>query len=589
MVSRSSLEFKGVAASPGITIGTVYLVGSSEVQVKKIRLAEPLVEKELARLQVAVDATRKEIETIKQRVAQEVGFKESEIFNAYLHILQDPMLIHAAMEQVRQTRTNAEFILTDIKRQLVKQFQESSDEYLKERATDVSDVVARLMRNLTGQPMGLLSDADVDVVVVAKDLTPSQTTTMRRERVIGFTTDVGGKTSHVAIMARSLELPAVVGLKDITENVQNGDTVIVDGTAGTVIINPDIKLLARYRQAQQKMLQWSRKLKKLKGLTAVTKDGYRLTVAANIELPEDIRQARKYGAEGVGLFRTEFLYLNRRDLPSEDEQFEAYQIVTRQSLPYATIVRTLDLGGDKFLSRLGTTTEMNPFLGLRGIRLCLANPELFKTQLRAILRASHFGKLKVMFPMISTVEELRQAKTLLKEAQRELGRRRISCDKNLEVGIMIELPSAALTADLLARESNFFSIGTNDLIQYTLAADRVNEKVAYLYNPLHPSILRLLKQIIQAAHNERIWVGMCGEMAADPLLTPLLVGLGLDEFSTGPSFVPQVKKTIREIYFAECRELAEKALTYTTSEDTEAFLKAHLTKEVLNGLPDNES
>ncbi len=585
-MGQTNKEVQGVPASPGITIGKAYLVGSRDVRIKKIRISEALVEKELTRLQVAVDATRKEIETIKQRVAQEVGFSEAEIFNAYLHILQDPLLIQAAMEQIRNSRHNAEYVLQELASNLVKQFMDSSEEYLQERAADINadinDVVARLIRNLTGQPTGLLSDAGNDVIVVANDLTPSQTTTMRRERVIGFTTDIGGKTSHVAIMARSLELPAVVGLKNITTVVQNGDLLIVNGTSGKVIINPDAKMLGQYRLAQQRMEEWNRKLKKLKGVTAVTKDGYRLTVAANIELPEDVRQARKYGSEGIGLFRTEFIYLNRRDLPSEEEQFEAYKIVAHQSLPYATIIRTVDLGGDKFFSRLGTTTEMNPFLGLRGIRLCLAHPDIFKQQLRAILRASHFGKIKIMFPMIAGVEEMRQAKALLKETQKELSRRRISYDRNLEVGLMIELPSAALTADILAREANFFSIGTNDLIQYTMAADRVNEKVAYLYNPLHPAVLRLIRQIVQAAHNERIWVGMCGEMAADPFLTPLLVGLGLDGFSTGPSFVPQVKKSIREVHFTECRELAEKALACTTSEDIEELVKTQVRTEVLN-------
>ncbi|MBN1594386.1 phosphoenolpyruvate--protein phosphotransferase [candidate division FCPU426 bacterium] len=575
-------EYLGVPASPGICIGKAYLVGSREFQVKKTKLTEAQVEKEMARLQAAIDATRKEIQTIKQRVGQEVGFSEAEIFNAYLHILQDPLLIQAAMDQIRASRINAEYILQEIAKQLIGQFKDSPDEYLQERATDINDVVARLLRNLTGQPMDLLSEVEDDVIVVAKDLTPSQTATMRRERVIGFTTDIGGKTSHAAIMARSLELPAVVGLKNLTEVVQNGSTLIVDGTAGIVLINPNGQMLAKYRHAQQRMEQWSRKLKKLKGVTAVTKDGYRLTVAANIELPEDVRQARKYGAEGIGLFRTEFLFLNRRDLPGEDEQFEVYQMVARQSLPYTTIIRTLDLGGDKFLSRLGTTTEMNPFLGLRGIRLCLAHQDLFKVQLRAVLRASHFGKIKIMFPMVSCVEEMRQAKALLREAQKELGRRRVLYDRNMEVGLMIELPSAAMTADILARESNFFSIGTNDLIQYTLAADRINEKVAYLYNPLHPAILRLIRQVVQAGHNERIWVGMCGEMAADPQLTPLLVGLGLDEFSTGPAFVPQIKKGIREVNFAECRELAEKVMACTTSADIEALLKSLMKNEVLH-------
>jgi phosphoenolpyruvate-protein phosphotransferase (PTS system enzyme I) len=574
--------FQGVAASPGITIGKAYLVGARDIQIKKNRLAEPLVEKELTRLQAAIDATRKEIETIKQKVALDVGFKEAEIFNAYLHILQDPLLIQTSREQIKSQRLNAEYVLQEIKDTLVKQLRESADEYLQERAADVEDVVERLLRNLTGQPMDLLSDAEEDVIVVARDLTPSQTATMRRDRVIGFATDVGGRTSHAAILARSLELAAVVGLKDITGKVANGDVLVVDGVAGVVVINPDAAALAKYRQAQEKVQQWARKLKKLKGLTAVTQDGYRLTVAANIEQPEDVQHARKHGAEGVGLFRTEFLYLNRRDLPSEDEQAEAYQAVVRQCLPYYAVVRTLDLGGDKFLSRLGTTTEMNPFLGLRGIRLCLTHEELFKTQLRAILRASHFGKAKIMFPMISDISELLQAKALLKEAQRDLTRRKVPFDKNLEVGIMIELPSAALTSDILAKESDFFSVGTNDLIQYTVAADRINEKVAYLYKPLHPAILRLLKQIIQAAHNAQIWVGMCGEMAADPLFTPLLVGMGLDEFSTGPAFVPQVKKCIRELNFAQSRELAEQALTFTTSDAVEAFLKSRQLSEVNN-------
>jgi len=435
-------------------------------------------------------------------------------------------------------------------------------------------VVARLIRNLTGQPSGMLSDIKEEVVVVAKDLTPSQTASMHRERILGFATDTVGRTSHVAIMARSLEIPAVVGLQDITARVRNDDLLIVDGSVGMVIINPDSKTLAKYRQAQLKMQQASRKLKKMNALNAVTRDGYRLTVAANLELPQEIRQALKYGAEGIGLFRTEFLYLNRADLPTEDEQYEACRMVAQQSLPYSTIIRTLDLGGDKIASRLGVTAkESNPFLGLRAIRLCLAHPELFKVQLRAILRASHFGKIKIMFPMISDVEELRRAKAFVEEVRRDLAHRRIPFDKNMEIGTMIELPSAAITADVLAKEADFFSIGTNDLIQYTMAADRVNEKVAYLYNPLHPAILRLIKRIIDAGHEEKIWVGMCGEMASDPLMAPLLLGLGLDEFSTGPAFVPQLKKSIRESNFSESKELAKAVLACATSRQVEEILE----------------
>ncbi len=567
-------RYQGIAVSPGITIGTAYLVGFPEFQVRKHRIAEAEINKELNRWQAAIDATRQEIESIKRRVAQEVGFKEAEIFNAYMHVLQDPLLVKAVMERIQRQHCNAEYALQEIASGLVRQFTEAKDEYLRERASDINDVVLRLMRSLTGRSKRLLTGDEQDIIMVAKDLAPAQTASMRRERVVGFATDIGGKTSHAAIMARSLEIPAVVGLKNITDKVATGDTLILDGSAGIVIVNADTKIVTQYRQAQQKNIQASRKLRKLKGITAVSRDGYRLNVAANIEMPEDVRKARKYGAEGVGLFRTEFLYLNRRDLPSEDEQFEAYRQVARQSLPYSTIIRTMDLGGDKFLSRLGTSVDTNPFLGLRAIRLSLAYVELFKTQLRAILRASHFGKIKIMFPLISDVEELRQAKAVLNDVRQELSRRRIAFDKHMETGLMIELPSAALTADVLAREADFFSIGTNDLIQYTVAVDRINEKVAYLYNPLHPAILRLIKQTIEAGHKERIWVGMCGEMAADPHLTALLFGMGLDEFSTGPSFIPQIKKVIREIYLARSRELAEEVLACATTQEIENCLQA---------------
>lgn len=566
--------YKGVAASPGITIGKAFLIDQAEVQLRKYRLAESQIEAEVARLELAVTTTRQEIEAIKQKVAQGVGSKEAEIFNAYLHILDDPLLIQATKDRLRKDHLNAEYIVQQIANGLIRQFTESADEYLQERAADFNDVVMRLIRNLTGQPARWLADIKEEVVVVAKDLAPSQTASMQREKVLGFATDSGGRTSHVAIMARSLEIPAVVGLQDITGRVRNGDLLVIDGSQGLVLVNPDSKTLLKYRQAQQKMQQTSRKLRKLNALNAVTKDGYRLIVAANLELPQEVHQALKYGAEGVGLFRTEFLYLNRAELPGEDEQFEAYRLVAQKSLPYVTIIRTLDLGGDKVASRLGVTNkESNPFLGLRAIRLCLAHPDLFKVQLRAILRASHYGKIKIMFPMISDVEELRRAKALVEEVRQELSRRRIPYDRSLEIGTMIELPSAALTADVLAREADFFSLGTNDLIQYTMAADRVNEKVAYLYNPLHPSILRLIKRVIDAGHEAKIWVGMCGEMASDPLLAPLLVGLGLDEFSTGPAFVPLIKKTIREIHFAKSKDMAEEVLACSTSREVEAILE----------------
>jgi phosphotransferase system enzyme I (PtsI) len=564
---------QGVSASPGICIGPAYLAGSQEIKVRRARLAgDAAIQKELARLQRAVEMTREEINGIRQKVAREVGLQEADIFNAYMHMLEDPMLIAAATEGIRKEKVNAECVLQTVTQDLVQGFKASPDEYLRERVADLLDVVHRLMRNLTGQPIAILSEGEGEVIVVARDLTPSQTASMKKEQVIGFVTEIGGRTSHVAIMARSLEIPAVVGLKGIANQIQSGDLLIVDGAKGMVWVNPEMELLLRYRQAQQHMRQAARKLKKLKGVTAVTRDGYRLTVAANIELPEDVQQARNYGAEGIGLFRTEFLYMNRPDLPTEDEQYEAYKSVVQQSLPYATVIRTLDLGGDKFVSRLGTSLEVNPFLGLRAIRLCLAHRDLFRTQLRAILRASVHGKIKIMFPMISGIEEFLQAREVYREVQSELSSKREGFDKNLEVGMMIEVPSAALTADILAKEADFFSIGTNDLIQYTLAADRVNERVAYLYDPLHPSILRLIQRTIQAAHEERIWVGMCGEVASDTAITPLLVGMGLDEFSTGPAFVPQIKKAIRDLQFAECRDLAQQALACQNSEQVQQIL-----------------
>ncbi|NTV52019.1 MAG: phosphoenolpyruvate--protein phosphotransferase [Candidatus Firestonebacteria bacterium] len=564
---------RGLPAAPGIAIGKVFLLGQTGEHVHRLKIAETLLDKEMTRLDFAAAATSQEIEIIKQKVAKEVGQKEAAIFNAYLHILEDPLLIQATKDMVKRELCNTEFALQETTAQLVRQFGESTDEYLRERVADITDVTSRLMRHLTGQPAGPLSEIREEVVVVAHDLTPSQTASMPRNKISGFATDIGGRTSHVAIMARSLEIPAVVGLQDITRQVVNGDLLVIDGSTGEVVVNPDAKTLAHYRQTQQKYAAASRKLKKMKGVTAVTRDGYRLTVAANLELPEEMANAQKHGAEGVGLFRTEFLYLNQRVLPSEDEQFEAYRQVAQQSLPYAAIIRTLDIGGDKFFSPLNTAKEMNPFLGLRAIRLCLCHVDLFKVQLRAILRASHFGKIKIMFPMISGIEELRRAKAVLAEARQELLDRKIPFDRNLEVGLMIEVPSAALTADVLAREADFFSIGTNDLIQYTLAADRVNEHVAYLYNPLHPAILRLIRGVVEAAHNERIWVGMCGESASDPMLTPLLVGLGLDEFSTVPASVPQLKHCIRSLNFSECKSMAENVMKCATTEEVEATME----------------
>jgi len=453
----------------------------------------------------------------------------------------------------------------------IKAFAKMNDEYLKERISDIDDVGKRILKNLLGAKEKSLSDLKEKVIVVAYDLSPSDTATMHKKNVMGFVTDIGGRTSHTAIMAKSLEIPAVVGLEKATAKINSGDMLIVDGTEGIVIINPDKAALKKYHARQSQFVKFEKNLINLKDKPAQTLDGHRIEISANIEMPEEIESVISHGAEGIGLYRTEYLYMNKRGLPSEDEQFEAYKKVVTKLSGSPVIMRTLDLGGDKFLSQLEVPHEMNPFLGWRAIRFCLAQPKIFKAQLRAILRASAFGNIKLIFPMISGVEELRQAIEVLNEVKQELCAKKIKFDKDVEVGAMIEIPSAALTCDLLAKEVDFFSIGTNDLIQYSLAIDRVNEKIAYLYRPTHPAVLRLIKNIIDAGHKNKIWVGMCGEMAGEPAFGLLLLGLGLDEFSMSAAAIPEMKYIIRNLKFKDAQAVAEKALTLPTGEEVEEF------------------
>ena len=567
---------KGIPASPGIAIGKAFLFDTSQLIVNEKDIKQDAIPSEITRFEEALIKTRSEILAIQKKISKEMGTQHAEIFNAHLLVLEDRMLIEEVIEGLKKERKCVEYIFSKVIEKYIKVFSKMNDEYLKERTSDIEDVGKRILKNLIGAQEKTLSDLKEEVIVVAYDLSPSDTANMHKKNVKGFVTDIGGRTSHTAIMAKSLEIPAVVGLENVTARVKAGDILIVDGTDGIVLINPDKTVLKKYEAKQQKFVEFEKTLLDLKDTPATTLDGHRVEISANIELPNEVSSVIAHGAEGIGLYRTEFFYMNRNDVPGEEEQFEAYKKVTTRLSKKPVIIRTLDLGGDKFLSQLKFPHEMNPFLGWRAIRYCLAKPEVFKVQLRAILRASVFGNIKVMFPMISGLGELRQAKEVLEEAKQELRIKKASFNENVEVGAMIEIPSAALTCDLLAKEVDFFSIGTNDLIQYSLAVDRANEKIAYLYKPTHPAVLRLIKNIIDSGHKENIWVGMCGEMAAESGFVLLLLGLGLDEFSMSPVLVPEMKYVISNVRFEDARKVAEEAMKLPTGEEVETYTNKRL-------------
>ena len=578
---KSQFSLKGIPAAPGLVIGKAFCLGSEDLEVEKRSITESRIPKEIARFEEALIKTRAEILDIQKKISKEMGVRHAQIFNAHLLVLEDRTLIEGVISRLKKEKVCVEYVFLEVLKKYIKAFSHIDDPYLRERLSDIEDVGKRILRNLCGIRREILSQLKEKLIIVAYDISPSDTASMHKEKVIGFITDIGGKTSHTAIMAKALEIPAVVGLEEATAKIKTGDTIIVDGTKGEVLINPDRAALNKYRQQGERLVRREAVLVKLKDLPAVTKDGHQVELAANIELPEELPSVIAHGARGVGLYRTEYFYMNRTDVPDEDEHFEAYKRVTQQVKPYSVVIRTLDLGGDKFLSQLDIPQEMNPYLGWRAIRFCLARPDIFKVQLRAILRASAFGKLKMMYPMISGVEELRQANQMLEQVKEELRRRKIPFDEDIEVGAMIEIPSAALTCDILANEADFFSIGTNDLIQYSIAVDRVNEKIAYLYEPAHPAVLRLIKNIIDSGHKKNVWVGMCGEMASEPAFALLLLGLELDEFSVSPAAVPIVKHVIRSVTFQQAKDLAFRALTLTTGKDVEKFAKAKL-KELIS-------
>ncbi|MBL7084515.1 MAG: phosphoenolpyruvate--protein phosphotransferase [Candidatus Omnitrophica bacterium] len=577
---KGKIFIKGIPAAPGLGIGKAFCLGSEELEVEKQGISESQIPKEITRFEEALIKTRSEILDIQKKISKEMGMRHAQIFDAHLLVLEDRTLIEGVIFRLKKEKLCIDYVFLEVLRKYIKTFSHINDPYLRERLSDIEDVGKRILRNLRGIRREILSNLKEKLIIVAYDLSPSDTASMHKEKVIGFITDIGGKTSHTAIMAKALEIPAVVGLEKATARIRTGDTLIVDGTSGEVVVNPDRATLNKYKQQGEKLVRSEKVLLKLKDLPAVTLDGHEVHLAANIELPEELPSVLAHGAWGIGLYRTEYFYMNRADLPSEDEHFAAYKKVSQQVKPYPVVIRTLDLGGDKFLSQLHIPHEMNPYLGWRAIRFCLARPDIFKVQLRAVLRASAYGKLKLMYPMISGIEELRQANQVLEEVKQDLRKHRIAFDKNIEVGAMIEIPSAALTCDILAREADFFSIGTNDLIQYAIAVDRVNEKIAYLYEPTHPAVLRLIKNIIDSGHRENIWVGMCGEMASEPAFALLLLGLELDEFSASSAAIPAIKRVIRSANFQQARELANQALTLTTGKEVEEFSNKKL-KELL--------
>ena len=563
--ARQEIRFQGAGVSSGVARGKIHVVRDDLDDVARYRISPSQVTDEIGRFEAALIQTRMQILEMQQRIAESIGAKDAAIFDAHLLVVEDRTLIDEVLRKLETDLCNVEWVFQEVATRYAETLNKIDDPYLRERALDIQDVTKRVIRNLQGKTPKTFLGLSEPHILVAHNLTPSDTATMNRERVLGIATDLGSRTSHTAIIARSLNIPAVVGLHDITEKLETGQEVLIDGTNGWLIIDPTPETLAHYSEIESRRIKVVAQLRELRETSSTTRDGRHIVLSANIELPEDVDAVAANGAEGIGLYRTEFLYLNRGTLPTEDEQYEIYRKVAECVRPNPLIIRTFDLGGDKLApGTVDISDELNPFLGWRAIRFCLENVDIFKTQLRAILRASAVGNVKIMFPMISGLDELRSALAVLATCKEELHESKIDIGEKTEVGAMIEIPSAAISADLLAHEVDFFSIGTNDLIQYALAVDRVNERIAHLYEPTHPAVLRLLKMIADAAHANNIWVGVCGEMAGDIALVPLLLGLGVDELSAGAALVPRVKRAVQSLAIPECRQLVEEALKLRT-------------------------
>ncbi|AVP54304.1 phosphoenolpyruvate--protein phosphotransferase [Clostridium tetani] len=565
---------KGISASNGIAIGKAFILKIGDVEIIKETIKDG--EEENQRFITALEKGKKQLSKIMKDAKEKLGEEKSKIFEAHLFMLDDPEFTGQVSEKILKQKINAEYALKSTSEELVAIFEQIEDDYMRERVADIKDVTNRILRILTGNEGISISEIEEESILIGYDLTPSDIAQIDKNKILGFATEIGGVTSHSAIIARSIGIPSVLGVGKEIEEIKNGELIILDGNKGLIITNPDDEKINLYKKQIEEEKKLQKILGKYKNIEVITLDGRKVEVASNIGSIEDSENALKNGAEGIGLFRTEFLYMASSELPEEEFQYNAYKEVLEKMGEKPVIIRTLDIGGDKKLSYLTIDEEMNPFLGYRAIRLCLHRKDIFKTQLRALLRASYYGNLKIMFPMIANLQELREAKSILEECKEELRKESIAFNENIKVGIMVEIPSAAIMSDVLAKEVDFFSIGTNDLIQYTIAVDRMNEKVSYLYDFFNPAVLRLINNVIVNGHKEGKFVGMCGEMAGKKELIPLLLGMGLDEFSMSASSVLKAKKLITELNYEDCKKIVSKVMEMGTAEEVKAFLEKNL-------------
>ena len=574
---KREIILRGIPASPGIVIGEAYLISPMEPRILRKKILRGDVEREICRFREAIAQTREQILEMKERLKEKIGEEKARILDAHLLILDDVLAIDKTIEIVRSEKVSAEYAFSRVISEVIETILEVEDRYLRERADDIKDVKMRVIHNLLGyKDYHGLSDLKKRCVIIAKELSPSMTARANRHQLLGIATDLSGTTSHAAILAQAFEIPAVVGLSEVTSYIESGDLVILDGTEGDVVVNPSPETIERYQDRIRLLREFEDELALLRDLPATTIDGYKIALAANMEFPDELLSVVSHGAEGIGLFRTEYIFLTRKELPTEEEQFEIFKRVLEGVKPGPAVIRTFDVGADKHSDLFEIPEEKNPFLGWRGVRLALGNEGIFKTHLRALLRSSPFGNLHLMFPMICSISELRDLYALLDRIEDELKADGYEVNPNYKRGIMIETPSSVMVADLLADEVDFFSIGTNDLIQYMLAVDRGNERVAHLYDPFHPAVIRSIRDVVREAKNKGKWVGVCGEMAGYPPTAFLLIGLGVDELSTSPILVPKIKRLIRSVTIAEARDLAQKALNLKTADEIRALFEGFI-------------